>query len=57
MESNLGAYKESILYKKITQPDAEVVATPTASLGTFKERKGKSSDTTNGLKHYESLMK
>ena len=57
MESNLGAYKESILYKKITQPDAEVIATPTASLGTFKERKGKSSDTNNGLKHYESLMK
>ena len=57
MESNLGAYKESILYKKITQPDAEVIATGSASLGVAKERKGKSSDTTNGLKHYESLMK
>ena len=57
MESNLGAYKESILYKKITQPDAEVKVTPTSSLRVLKERKGKSSDTTTGLKHYESLMK
>ena len=48
IDSNSGAYRETPLYQKIAQPEAEILLQ--------ENKKGKQNETA-GLKHFESLMK